>query len=72
MVEIEQILKEEIDKCQMYNNNGAGHHVRHDRYGILAQKVFFSTPEKVWKQAIKNLRIILEAKYYSVIIEKKQ
>ncbi len=69
----EQILKKEIDECRMFENKGAaGHMVNHPRYGIIAQKVFFSTPTKVWKQAIKNLKIILEAKYYVVIIERKE
>lgn len=71
--DVKQILKEEIDRCRMYENSGsAGHNVEHPVYGILAQKVFFSSPKKVWKQAIENLKMIIESKYYVIITEKEE
>jgi len=72
--DVEQIMKEEIDRCKMHSRgpDGTIHLVEHPVYGILAHKVFFSTPKKVWKQAIENLKMILEAKYYVVIKERKE
>jgi len=71
--DIEQIMKEEIDRCKMRSRDPeTGLLVEHPVYGILAYKVFFSTPKKVWKQAIENLKMILEAKYYIVIKERKE
>lgn len=68
----ETILQEEIDRCKMLSvyESGEDYKIEHPRYGMLAKQRPFGSPKKCWKEAIENLKMILEAKYYVVIKEK--